>query len=212
MDSDSGHSVILLSSLGVGLLAALLALMLKGSGTLVSAGGRAEIQPAESKTELNTVVYGPYELKDVGRIHDIKITYKPSLTKNGLRWCEFELLNEKKEPVGEFGHEFWAESGRDSEGSWSESDKKFTQQIVLKEAGKYYIAASGDKPAGSGFAASERKLKARNKKPDYSFKESDFKVEVKSGAFDVGILWWVVGICAIYPGLAFLVYCIQNSD
>ena len=65
---------------------------------------------------------------------------------------------------------------------------------------------------GVGFAATEAKLKARNKTPDYSFKESDFKIEVKAGAFDVGILWWVVGICAIYPGLAFLVYCIQNSD
>ena len=212
MDSDSGHCVILLSSLGVGLLALLLALMLKGSGSLITTTGRAEIQPAESKTELNTVVYGPYDLKDVGRIHDIKITYKPSLSKNGSRWCEFEFLNEKKEPLGEFGHEFWAESGRDSEGAWSESDKKFTQQVVLKEAGKYYIAASGEKPVGVGFAATEAKLKARNKTPDYSFKESDFKIEVKAGAFDVGILWWVVGICAIYPGLAFLVYCIQNSD
>jgi len=212
MDSDNSHSTILWSSLAVGLLALLIAFMLQGSGTPVKADESPKSEPAESKTQLNTILYGPYKLTQAGRIHDITITYKPSLSKNGSRWCEFELLNMKKEPVAEFGHEFWSESGRDSEGSWSESDRRFTQKVVLKEPGSYYISAGGEKPIGSAFKVKEKTLKKQGKVIDYSFKAKDFDIRVKEGSYDVSLLWWVVGVCAIYPGLAILIWIINNSD
>jgi len=50
-----------------------------------------------------------------------------------------EVLDEDKETLYEFGKDLWHESGYDSEGYWSESDRNMAACLTFTEPGKYYI-------------------------------------------------------------------------
>ena len=49
------------------------------------------------------------------------------------------VLDEDKDTLYEFGKELWHESGYDSEGYWSESDRDMTASLTFSEPGTYYI-------------------------------------------------------------------------
>ena len=50
-----------------------------------------------------------------------------------------EVLDEEKETLYEFGKDLWHESGYDSEGYWSESDRNMEARLAFTEPGTYYI-------------------------------------------------------------------------
>lgn len=50
-----------------------------------------------------------------------------------------EVLDEDKETLYEFGKELWHESGYDSDGYWSESDRDMKAYLTFSEEGEYYI-------------------------------------------------------------------------
>lgn len=93
---------------------------------------------------LPTIYNEPYEGTIWG---PIKVTNRPLIYKvtayfhgdNFSNYLVGEVLDEDKETLYEFGKDLWHESGYDSEGYWSESDRKMTAYLTFKEKGIYYI-------------------------------------------------------------------------
>jgi hypothetical protein len=173
------------------------------SGTKVPAKGKPQIMKADDPKLMNTVLYGPYNLTQDGRIYQFDVRCKALPDSNSSRWCQFTLLNAKKEPVGQFGYDFWAEKGKDDEGHWRESDTKISQRVVLDGAGEYYLAASGSEPVGTG----AKKEISSNKKlgqppPTFHFTPTSFEVIVWKDCYDPGTLWWVAGVAFVLAGLS----------
>ncbi len=50
-----------------------------------------------------------------------------------------EVLDKDKDTLYEFGKDLWHESGYDSEGYWSESDRNMEAKLAFTEPGTYYI-------------------------------------------------------------------------
>lgn len=81
--------------------------------------------------------YGPIEVKK-GQAKLCKI--RSSMYKdNQSIYFSGEVLDEDKETLYEFGKDLWHESGYDSEGYWSESDRNMEARLAFTEPGKYYI-------------------------------------------------------------------------
>lgn len=182
------------------LMAVMVGGFLKTMGSEVKPSGKPFQEAGEDDSVVNSVVFGPYKLDQTGRIYDIQIRYGGPMN-NDYLYCDIELLDSEKDPVASYRHEFWHESGRDSEGSWSEADRKVTQKVVLGDAGEYYISVTGEK--SRKFLQWEQQLKAQGKpEPGMALKPEMFQLKVYEGVFHVSMLWWVAAVAAIYPGLA----------
>ena len=83
----------------------------------------------------------------------IKVKNKPVICKvmahfsgeNTSSYLSGEVLDENKDTLYEFGKDLWHESGYDSDGYWSESDRKMTAYMTFKDKGTYYIQFNTDK-------------------------------------------------------------------
>jgi len=62
-------------------------------------------------------------------------------------WLQIDILNEDKNLLGTFTHEFWKEEGRDEEGYWSDTDSDVRIPVHFDDVGRYYINVS---PKSSG--------------------------------------------------------------
>ena len=82
----------------------------------------------------------------------IKVKNKPVICKvmahfsgeNTSSYLSGEVLDENKDTLYEFGKDLWHESGYDSDGYWSESDRKMTAYLTFKDKGTYYIQFNTD--------------------------------------------------------------------
>ncbi len=82
----------------------------------------------------------------------IKVKNKPVICKvmahfsgeNTSSYLSGEVLDENKDTLYEFGKDLWHESGYDSDGYWSESDRKMTAYMTFKDKGTYYIQFNTD--------------------------------------------------------------------
>ena len=82
----------------------------------------------------------------------IKVQNKPIICKvianfegeNTSSYLSGEVLDENKDTLYEFGKDLWHESGYDSDGYWSESDRKMTAYLTFKDKGTYYIQFNTD--------------------------------------------------------------------
>ncbi len=90
-------------------------------------------------------VVGPFELDAVGRTHQLRL--RGSMPDNSWSWVGIELLNDQQDSINVIEGNFWRESGRDSDGSWSESDLRTAKSFRLTEPGQYYLRVVGE---GSG--------------------------------------------------------------
>ena len=80
-----------------------------------------------------------------------------------------EVLDEEKDTLYEFGKELWHESGYDSDGYWSESDRDMKAYLTFNEEGTYYIQFHTEENAMSNLS---------------------LKISVKKGS---GIPYFIVG-------------------
>lgn len=151
------------------------------AGTEVSAGSAPEFTT-------DSIIMGPYNLSHVNRVH--KVLIGTNLNNQEL-YCEFNLLDEDKELLGTFDHNYWHESGYDSDGSWSESSLRCKKLFVLKEAGKYYLEICPEVKTAATFS-----------------------VKVIQDAFSPSIFYWMGALTLIYPGLIILLLLIlrRNGD
>lgn len=91
-------------------------------------------------------IWGPIKINNKAKIYKITARFSGS---NSASYLTGEVLDEDKETLYEFGKDMWHESGYDSEGYWSESDRKMSTYLTFKEKGTYYIQFSSDNIAMS---------------------------------------------------------------
>lgn len=93
-----------------------------------------------SEQEENTTTatsFGPLTTKKYNETYAIRVA--ASLPVNTWSFVEGEVLDEEKEYLFSFGKELWHETGRDSDGPWTESENNYTMKITLPEPGTYYF-------------------------------------------------------------------------
>ena len=82
-------------------------------------------------------IYGPIEVKK-GQAKICKV--ESNMYGNNINtYFSGEVLDSDKETLYEFGKDLWHEDGYDSEGYWSESDRKMSASLTFSEPGTYYI-------------------------------------------------------------------------
>lgn len=82
------------------------------------------------------MTYGPIKIDKQPKIYKIKADFGGS---NTSTYLSGEVLDKDKDTLYEFGKDLWHESGYDSDGYWSESERKMTAYLTFKEKGTYYI-------------------------------------------------------------------------
>jgi len=93
--------------------------------------------------------YGPISIEDKPKIYMIKARFSGDNTSNYLSG---EVLDEEFEILYEFGKEFWHESGRDSEGFWSEGVYDVSAYFTFSEKGVYYIKLGTEDNGGGNIS------------------------------------------------------------
>lgn len=86
-------------------------------------------------------IYGPIKITNKKQIYRITATFSGNNSDTDLSG---EVLDEDKDTVYEFGKDLWHETGYDSDGYWSEDDRKMVADLTFSEKGTYYIQFSGD--------------------------------------------------------------------
>ncbi len=80
--------------------------------------------------------FGPINVTDKSQVYKIIVYFNGDNTSS---YISGEVLDEDKDTLYEFGKDLWHESGYDSEGYWSESDRKMVTDLTFSEKGTYYI-------------------------------------------------------------------------
>lgn len=92
--------------------------------------GRTDYSVSEGMT------YGPIKITNKPKIYKIKAHFNGDNTSS---YISGEVLDEDKDTLYEFGKDLWHESGYDSDGYWSESERNMTAYLTFKEKGTYYV-------------------------------------------------------------------------
>ena len=92
--------------------------------------------------------FGPIKIeKNKPKIYIIKSSFWGD---NSSTYIIGEVLDENKDTLYEFGKDLWHESGYDSDGYWSESDRNMQVKLTFSEPGTYYIQMGEEKGIGTG--------------------------------------------------------------
>ncbi len=86
-------------------------------------------------------LFGPLKVKSSPLIYELKSYFYGD---NQSIYLSGEVLDEDKDTLYEFGKDLWHESGYDSEGYWSESDRQLSVKLSFTEPGTYYIKLDTD--------------------------------------------------------------------
>ncbi len=82
-------------------------------------------------------LFGPIKIeKNKPKIYIIKSSFYGD---NSSTYITGEVLDENKDTLYEFGKDLWHESGYDSDGYWSDSDRNMQVKLTFSEPGTYYI-------------------------------------------------------------------------
>ena len=94
-------------------------------------------------------ILGPISVDQDYTVYQINVHY-PFRGTNQWRFISGEVLNEKKEYLFGFGQELWKESGRDSDGAWTESKTNYDMKITLQK-GTYYLGFESETSVPKGY-------------------------------------------------------------
>lgn len=133
-------------------------------------------------------IYGPYKLTDQNRVH--RVTTVVRAPNNTSLYCEIGLLDNNKELLLGWDHDFWLESSSGGvDGSWVEGDLRKKAWFVLKTPGEYYLEIVPEKPVD-----------------DFTKRAV---VTVRKGVCYTPPLWTMGLYCLIYPGLILALFVIS---
>ncbi|MDW3194336.1 MAG: hypothetical protein R8G66_18315 [Cytophagales bacterium] len=80
---------------------------------------------------------GPVEVPKKNAVFLFEVTQ--GMKVNNWTYVTVEVLDKDKKFLHAFGDEFWSETGRDSDGNWSESHLEFDMKITFDEPGTYFF-------------------------------------------------------------------------
>jgi len=82
-------------------------------------------------------IFGPVRLEKEGRLH--RLVLKGRIPDNKSFEGGVELMDSSRLVINNLNGDFWRESGRDSDGRWSESNLRATSTFKLSKAGDYFF-------------------------------------------------------------------------
>ena len=80
---------------------------------------------------------GPIKVEKNMSVYSVWV--KQDMNYGNWSFVQGEVLDANKEYLFSFGGEFWAETGYDSDGSWSEKDTSFDISLTFPKKGTYYL-------------------------------------------------------------------------
>ena len=81
-------------------------------------------------------IFGPIKIDNKSQVYRVTAYFSGDNTSS---YISGEVLDEDKDTIYEFGKDLWHESGYDSEGYWSESERRMSADLTFSEKGTYYI-------------------------------------------------------------------------
>lgn len=84
-----------------------------------------------------TGIIGPIKARKRNEVFSVGIN--ASIPVQTWAFVEGEVLNQNKEYLFAFGKELWSETGRDSEGRWSEKKIDYKIKVTFPEPGEYFF-------------------------------------------------------------------------
>jgi hypothetical protein len=108
-------------------------------------GEELKIQaPATGKAEGH-----PFSVPKDNAVYVATITQNPGGLPNNSGWSdiEIEIMDKEETSLFSFGGDIWRASGRDSDGSWSETKSRFKMKFTVPEKGEYLIGVSAENNA-----------------------------------------------------------------
>ena len=90
-----------------------------------------------TKKQQEAQLIGPIVTENKGETFEVNIV--ASLPNQSWSVIEGEVLNEEKEYLYSFAKELWYETGRDSDGYWSDNNNNYKMKMTFPDAGKYYL-------------------------------------------------------------------------
>ena len=84
-------------------------------------------------------LYGPFTIHDDGTPTSIKISRTRAIDAFDWDALDIEILDANKNYMASFGAEFWKETGRDSDGRWSEEDNDAELRYFFHQKGEYFL-------------------------------------------------------------------------
>lgn len=92
----------------------------------------------------NGGIIGPLEVTEPNTLYEFRAIR--SVPYGSWSFVGIELMNDEGEYLMGFGDEFWAETGYDSEGRWTESYNEFSTNVVIPSAGVHFIKVNVESP------------------------------------------------------------------
>lgn len=89
----------------------------------------------------NNAIVGPIKINDKSAVYKVTATFYGN---NSAVYLSGEVLDADKDTIYEFGKDLWHESGYDSEGYWSESERQMVAYLTFSEKGTYYLQFNSD--------------------------------------------------------------------
>ncbi len=87
-------------------------------------------------------IIGPIKLDGKNSVLNIEI--KNTVEMMRWRYVGVDVLDSKQDYLFGFGDELWSETGRDSDGQWTERKKDFDMDITIPNPGTYYLEVSSE--------------------------------------------------------------------
>ena len=86
-------------------------------------------------------MFGPITVTNKPKIYKVTANFRGN---NSSTYISGEVLDKDKDTLYEFSKDLWHESGYDSEGYWSESERNMVTYLTFSEKGTYYIQFNTD--------------------------------------------------------------------
>ena len=86
-------------------------------------------------------IFGPIKVTNKPKLYKVTVTFQGD---NSSSYVSGEVLDKNKDTLYEFSKDLWHESGYDSDGYWSESERNMVTYLTFSEKGTYYIQFNTD--------------------------------------------------------------------
>jgi hypothetical protein len=103
---------------------------------------KIQTKELESTNQQKLNVLGPILIKSDNQ--SLRVSFSQSVRTHTWSAVNVDVLDSNKKYLFSFSDEFWAETGYDSDGSWSDSKKSSSTDILIKKQGSYFFKVTSE--------------------------------------------------------------------